>query len=176
MLRENKTKVIEGVRDRIDRMQAVILTDYQGINVEGMNVLRREFKNAGVEYTVIKNSLVGHAIEDRPYAADLAKHLKGMTAFAWTYGDPGAPARVILDFQKKNKDKLAIKCGVIGEKFLEAEAVGRTAFLPTLDQARATLLNLLQTPAQQLMSVLQAPARGVLNVLTARKRDLEEAS
>lgn len=174
MLRENKAKIIDDIRDRMDRMEAVILTDYEGINVETMNVLRSEFRKAGVEYRVVKNTFIDKAIEGRPFADSVREHLKGMTALAFTYGDPGAPARVLRDFRKKYNDKPGIKCGVIGEHFLGAEAVGRTADLPTLDQARATLLSLMQTPARQLMSLLQAPARGVLNVLTARKRDLEE--
>ncbi len=174
MLHENKIKVIGIVRERIDRMQAVVLTDYEGINVETMNMLRSELRKAGVEYTVIKNTLISKAMEGKPYALGVEPHLKGMTALAWTFEDPGAPARIILDFQKKHDSKPVIKCGVIGQQFLTAEAVGRTAHLPTMDQARAILLNLIQTPARQLMSLLQAPARGMLNVITARKRDLEE--
>jgi large subunit ribosomal protein L10 len=174
MLREDKSKVIDAVRDRIDRMQAVVLTDYQGIDVEAMNTLRGEFYKAGVEYTVVKNTLVDIAIEGRPFAEHLRPHLKGMTALAWTFEDPGAPARVIRDFQKKHDAKPVIKCGVVGEQFLEAEAMGETADLPTLDQARARILNLLQTPAQRVLTLLSSPARNIMNVLGARKADLEE--
>ena len=174
MLRENKAKVIEQLRDRLGRMEAVVLTDYEGINVESMTTLRSDFRKEGVEYMVAKNTLIEQALGDLPFAKDMKAHLHGMTALAWTYEDPGAPARVLKEFRKKNDNKPAIKCGVIGTRFLESDAVAKTADLPTMDQARATLLSLVQTPAKQLLSLLQAPARDVLNVITARKSSLEE--
>jgi large subunit ribosomal protein L10 len=114
MLRNDKQKVIEGLRDRIGRMTALVLTDYEGIDVEHMTVLRREFRRAGVEYTVVKNKLIQMALEGTPFAESLKPHLKGMTALALTYDDPSAPARVIREFRKTLQDKPAIKCGVVG--------------------------------------------------------------
>jgi large subunit ribosomal protein L10 len=175
MLRDEKQKVIEEMRDRIGRMSALVLTDYQGINVESMNVLRKEFRRAGVEYTVVKNTLFKVALEGTPFEKTVEPHLTGMTALAWTYEDPGAPARVIREFHKTMDNKPAIKCGIFGDQYLDGPDVAKTADLPTMDQARAMLLSVLQAPARQIMTLVQAPARQVLNVLSARKRKLEEA-
>jgi large subunit ribosomal protein L10 len=174
MLRNDKQKVIEGLRDRIGRMTALVLTDYEGIDVEHMTVLRREFRRAGVEYTVVKNKLIQMALEGTPFAESLKPHLKGMTALALTYDDPSAPARVIREFRKTLQDKPAIKCGVVGATFLDGPAAERTADLPNLDQARAMLLSIIQAPARRILSVLQAPARDVLGVIQARKRSMEQ--
>lgn len=176
MLRTDKQKTIEGLRDRIGRMAGLVLTDYQGIDVESMNVLRSEFRKAGVEYTVVKNTLLRLAIEGTPFEESVKPHLTGMTALAWTYEDPGAPARVIREFHRTSENKPAIKCGVIGDTYLEGPEVARTADLPTLDQAKAMLLSTIQAPVQQILRLVQAPARQVLNLLSARKRQLEEGS
>jgi large subunit ribosomal protein L10 len=175
MLHSDKQKVIEGLKERIDRMTALVLTDYEGIDVESMNVLRSEFRKAGVEYTVVKNTLIRIAMEGMPYAKSLEPHLSGMTALAWTYDDPGAPARVIRTFHKTLADKPAIKCGIIGETYLDGADVAKTADLPNMDQARAMLLSMIQAPARQILTLLQAPARDVAGVIAARQRSMEEA-
>lgn len=175
MHRDEKLRVIEGLRDRIDRMAALVLTDYKGINVDSINVLRSEFRRAGVEYTVVKNTLMKIALEGTPYEESLKPHLTGMTALAWTYDDPGAPARVIREFHRTLENKPVIKCGVVGKHYLDGPAMANTADLPNLDQARAMLLSVLQAPATQLMRLFQAPARDVMGVLSARKSSLEEA-
>ena len=176
MLRGEKQTTVEGLRDRIGRMTGFVLTDYQGIDVESMNSLRSEFRKAGVEYLVVKNTLFRIALEGTSFEKSIKPHLTGMTALAWTYEDPGAPARVIRDFHRTSKDRPAIKCGVIGEQYLDGPDVAKTADLPSMDQARAMLLSTFQAPATQILRLVQAPARQVLNLLSAWKKKLEEGS
>ena len=176
MLKGEKQKTIEGLRDRIGRMAGLVLTDYEGINVESMNSLRGEFRKAGVEYTVVKNTLMRIALEGTPFEESVKPHLTGMTGLAWTYEDPGAPARVIRDFHRTANNRPAIKCGIIGEQYLDGPDMAKTADLPTMDQARAMLLSTLVAPATQILRLVQAPARQVLNLLSALKNKLEEGS
>jgi large subunit ribosomal protein L10 len=176
MLRADKQKAIDGLRDRIGRMAGLVLTDYEGIDVESMNVLRSEFRKAGVEYLVVKNTLLRIALEGTPFEESVKPHLTGMTALAWTYEDPGAPARVIRDFHRTSDSRPAIKCGIIGEHYLDGPDVAKTADLPSMDQARAMLLSTIQAPATQILRLVQAPARQVMNLLSAWKHKLEEGS
>jgi len=176
MLRGEKEKAVEGLRDRIGRMAGLVLTDYEGIDVESMNSLRSEFRKAGVEFTVVKNTLLRIALEGTPFEESVKPHLRGMTALAWTYEDPGAPARVIREFHRTSDNRPAIKCGVIGKQYLDGPDMARTADLPTLDVARAILLSTIQAPAAQIVRLVQAPARQVMNLLSAWKQKLEEGS
>jgi len=173
MLRADKEKQIEVLRERIGRMVAVVLTDYTGIDVETMTGLRRKFRKAGVEYTVVKNTLFGLALEGSPVEKAVKPLLNGMTALAWTYEDPGAPARVIRDFHRVVDGKLVVKGGIFGTRFLPGSEVDMTADLPNLDRARSLLIGFLTIPASRFLSVLQAPARQVVNVVEAKRRDLE---
>lgn len=173
MLRSDKQKVIDSIRERFDRMSALVITNYEGLDVAGLTQLRREFRRVGAEYTVAKNTFVEKAMEGKPYAEVLKPHLKGMTGLAWTYDDPTTPMKVLREFRQKT-EKPVVKCGVLGSRFLSATDVEKTADLPSLPRARAMFLGLLQAPAQKLLALLQTPARQMLNVVVAHKDALEK--
>ncbi len=173
MLRNDKQKVIDSIKDRFDRMAGLLITNFEGLDVEGMTLLRRQFRKAGVEYTVVKNTFIVKAMEGKPYAEVLKPHLVGMTGVAWTYGDPSAPMKVLREFRQKT-EKPVVRCGVLGTQFLSAKDVEKTADLPSLPQARAMFLGVLQGPARKLLTLFQTPARQIMNVVNARKEALEK--
>ena len=85
-----KTEVIGDVKARFEKMTSVVFVDYKGMTVESATKLRAKFKAAGVEYKVVKNTLVKHAIKDQPYAAALKGSLTGMTGAWCCCGSPSA--------------------------------------------------------------------------------------
>src|ERR1700679_66347 len=104
MERESKTQQIGEIRARFDKMTAAVFLDYKGITVENATKLRAEFRKAGVEYKVCKNTLVKQAIKDLPYASKLSGKtanapLVGMTGIAWSYEDPSSGAKVVKAFR-----------------------------------------------------------------------------
>src|SRR5512143_3237797 len=115
MERAAKEKQIGEIKTRFGKMTAAVLLDFKGMTVEHATKLRAEFRKAGVEYTVVKNTLVKHAIKGSPYADELGKALVGMTGIAWSYEDPSAAAKVVKAFRKEAGDtvKLTVKAGVI---------------------------------------------------------------
>ena len=178
MIRERKKQQIEEVRDRFSRAISAVLVDFRGLDVASATELRAEFRKLGVEYRVVKNTVVRLALQGTELEKDdlLEKNLTGPTGIAWSYEDPSAAARVIKKFrQAENKaEKLAVKCGVLDDSVMPAESVESVlATLPGKDEIRGMLLAQLQAPAQSLLRQLQASAQNFSYLLDARRRQLE---
>ncbi len=172
MLRETKSEHIGQIRARFDKMTAAVFLDYKGMTVESATKLRDEFRKAGVEYKVCKNTLVKQALKGQPYVDQLGPALRGMTGIAWSYEDPSAAAKVVKAFKKEAAgEKLGIKAGLIEGSVLDAKAVeNQLATMPGKDELRATLLATLQAPLQQFVALLQAPAQNFVYLLSAKER------
>lgn len=169
MERSQKEAVIKTVKDKFDRMTSAVFLDFKGMNVEAVTKLRDQFRKSGVEYRVVKNTLVHHAIKHHAWAKALDKSLAGMTGIAWSYEDPSAAAKVVKAFRKDN-DKLKVKAGLIEGQVLSPDAVEtQLATMPGKNELRATLLATLQAPAQQLLQQLQAPAQNLVYLFKAKE-------
>lgn len=169
MERSQKEAVIKTVKEKFDRMTSAVFLDFKGMNVEAVTKLRDQFRKSGVEYRVVKNTLVHHAIKHHAWAKSLDKSLAGMTGIAWSYEDPSAAAKVVKAFRKDN-DKLKVKAGLIEGQVLSPDAVEtQLATMPGKNELRATLLATLQAPAQQLLQQLQAPAQNLVYLFKAKE-------
>ena len=114
MDRNGKNVELGELRDRFGKMTAAVFVDFKGMTVENVTKLRAEFRKAGVDYRVVKNTLVKHALKDAPYKSKLDGALVGMTGIAWSYEDPSAAAKVVKAFRKDPAgEKLQIKAGLI---------------------------------------------------------------
>ena len=173
MERATKDQAIGELKTKFDKMSAAVFVDYKGITVEQATKLRADFRKAGVEYKVVKNTLVKHAIKDKPYSAALKGPLTGMTGIAWSYEDPSAAAKVVKAFRKEVEanEKLKIKAGLIEGTVLDAKGVeDQLATMPGKNELRAKLLATLQAPLQQFVMLLNAPAQNFVYVLSAKER------
>jgi large subunit ribosomal protein L10 len=169
MERTQKAAVIKTVKDKFARMTSAVFLDFKGLNVEAVTKLRDQFRKSGVEYRVVKNTLVHHAIKEHAWAKSIDQSLAGMTGIAWSYEDPSAAAKVIKAFRKDN-EKLKIKAGLIEGQVLSSDAVeSQLASMPGKNELRATLLATLQAPAQQLLQQLQAPGQNFVYLLKAKE-------
>jgi large subunit ribosomal protein L10 len=179
MIREAKQQQIEAVRDRFSRAISAVLVDFRGLDVASATELRDEFRKQGVEYKVVKNTIIRLALQGTDLADndDLKKNLVGPTGVAWSFEDPSAAAKVIKRFREgENKaEKLQVKCGVLDNSVMPAESVESVlATLPGKDEIRSMLLAQLLAPAQSLVRQLQASAQNFAYLLDARKRQLEQ--
>ena len=141
MKRDRKEVIVQEVSEKINKSQGIYLTEFQGLSVSKMSELRREFRKVGVEYRVVKNTLIKQALKDLAGADKLAPGLKGTTAVAFGFDDPRAPAKVIRKFSKTNellKFKMASIDGVVfgpdqlqvlSEMLTKTENIGRAAGL-----------------------------------------------
>ena len=174
--RKAKNTAIGELKARFDKMTSLVLLDYKGLNVETVTKLRTEFRKAGVEYKVVKNTLVKQALKGTKLGDVLAKSLTGMTGVAWSYEDPSAAAKVVKAFKKDN-DKLTIRGGVIDGQMLDAKAVeDQLATMPGKDELRAQLLATMQAPLQQFVALLAAPAQNFAYLLDAKHREMGGSS
>ncbi|MCL2822476.1 MAG: 50S ribosomal protein L10 [Polyangiaceae bacterium] len=172
MNRTERSDSIQFLRERFDRMVSAVFVDFAGMTVEDVTKLREEFRKVGVEYRVVKNNLVHHAVEGRPYAGSIGTLLSGMTGIAWSFEEPGIAAKVVKAFVKDNP-KLKIKGGVVESDVLTAASVENVlATMPGKDELRSTLLATFMAPMQGLVRQLNAPRQNFAYLLDARKRQL----
>ncbi len=173
MIRATKDLQIGEIKARFDKMTAAVFLDFKGMTVEHVTKLRAEFRKAGVEYRVVKNTLVKHALKGAPFQEKLDDALVGMTGIAWSYEDPSAAAKVVKAFRKDPAgEKLQIKAGLIDGSILDAKAVeDQLATMPGKNELRATLLATLQAPMQKFVALLAAPAQNFAYLLAAKERD-----
>lgn len=159
--RPEKVAVVDEVRQRFSDSDAVLLTEYRGINVGELAALRRALREAGGEYKVYKNTLVRFAARD--LGLDLDDQLTGPTAIAFvptgSGGDPVAVAKALREFAKGNPN-LVVKGGVLGEKLLTAADAKALAELAPREELLARLAGLMAAPMQQFAGLLQAVPRG----------------
>ena len=150
---ESKKAVVEALTDKIQGATSVVFVDYKGITVAQDTELRKQFRDADVEYTVVKNTLTRFATQKVGY--DFDEILNGTTAMACTTGDPIAPARIICEFAKKNKLKtLTIKGGVVEGSVLSAADLNSFGELPSKNALVASVLGTFLAPISSLAFVL----------------------
>ncbi len=149
---ESKKAVVAALTSKMKEATSVVFVDYKGINVAQDTELRKQFREAGVEYSVVKNTLTNFAAKDAGY--DFAEVLNGTTAMASTTGDPIAPARIVCEFAKKNKNTLSIKGGVVEGSVLTAEQLNGFGELPSKNALVASVLGTFLAPISSLAFVL----------------------
>ena len=149
---ESKKAVVESLSTKMKEATSVVFVDYKGITVAQDTELRKQFREAGVEYSVVKNTLTNFAAKDAGY--DFAEILNGTTAMASTTGDPIAPARIVCEFAKKNKNVLTIKGGVVEGSVLSADQLNGFGELPSKNALVASVLGTFLAPISSLAFVL----------------------
>ena len=149
---ESKKAVVDSLTGKIQNATSVVFVDYKGITVAQDTELRKQFREAGVEYSVVKNTLTNFAAKNAGY--DFSEVLNGTTAMASTTGDPIAPARIVCEFAKKNKNVLSIKGGVVEGSVLSANALNGFGELPSKNALVAQVLGTFLAPISSLACVL----------------------
>lgn len=149
---ESKKAVVDALTGKIKEASSIVFVDYKGINVAQDTALRKQFREAGVEYTVVKNTLTRFATKEVGY--DFDEVLNGTTAMASTTGDPIAPARIVVEFAKKNKIALNIKGGVVEGSVLSAQQLNGFGELPSKNALVASVLGTFLAPISSLAFVL----------------------
>ena len=149
---ESKKAVVESLTGKIQDASSVVFVDYKGITVAQDTELRKQFRGAGVEYSVVKNTLTNFAAKNAGY--DFSEVLNGTTAMASTTGDPIAPARIVCEFAKKNKNVLSIKGGIVEGSVLSADALNGFGELPSKNALVAQVLGTFLAPISSLACVL----------------------
>jgi large subunit ribosomal protein L10 len=152
---ELKRVVVADIKDKFSRAKCAVLVDYRGLTVAEDTALRNEFRNAGCEYEVLKNTMINLAVDEMGYAEGMRPHLKGPTAVAFSYEDMVAPAKVVKTFIDKSK-KLTIKCGVLDGDFLDDAGVVALAALPSREVLIAKIMGSMMSAVSKFVYLVEA--------------------
>lgn len=162
--RAQKQAWIEDVNATAKNAGIMLVAHYKGMTVAEISDLRVQVRKAGAGFKVTKNKLATRAVAGTSY--EKIVHLfKGPTAIAYS-ADPVAAAKALSEFNKRN-DKLQLVGGAFGDTMLDKAAINQLATLPSLDELRAKIIAILQTPATRIAGVLQAPAAQLARVFSA---------
>lgn len=173
MARPEKVKQTEAIRDRLARSGAVIFTDFRGLNVGEIAALREKLRAAGVEYKVVKNTLLGRAAESLGIGG-LDPYLEGPTAAAFAGDDPVAPAKILQDYIRTAR-KLEVKGGLIEGRVVSAAEIKQLADLPSKPDLLAKALGSITAPLYGLMSVMTGLQRNFVYALDQIRQKMEAA-
>jgi large subunit ribosomal protein L10 len=171
--RPEKVAKVEEIRERLSRVQGAVITDYRGLDVGEITELRKQLREAGVEFKVLKNTLTILAAREVGME-EIVPYLTGPTAIAFGYDDPVTAAKIISEFAKKNKE-LEIKGGLVEGRVLGPEAVQALADLPSREVLLSMVLRAMQGPIAGMMNVLQGNIRNFVYALEAVRKKKEEA-
>jgi len=153
---KQKQAVIDEIKEKLEKAQSAVVIDYIGITVEQADAMRKKLRESNVDYTVYKNTLMNRAIEGTKYES-LKEVLSGPSAFAFSYEDAIAPARVLSGIIKEYK-KMEFKAGVIEGTFYNADGVKAVATLPSREELIAKFMGSIQSPVSKFVRTLQAVA------------------
>ena len=149
---ESKKAVVDSLTEKIQNATSVVFVEYKGITVAQDTALRKQFRDADVDYSVVKNTLTRFAAKNAGY--DFSELLNGTTSMASTTGDPIAPARIVCEFAKKNKLPITIKGGIVEGSVLSAQQLSGFGELPSKNALVAQVLGTFLAPISSLAFVL----------------------
>lgn len=172
---ELKKQVVAEIAEKIKNSESMVVVSYTGITVEQITNLRTKFREANVDYCVLKNTLVRRALNDLNIEG-MDEHLLGPSAFA--FGDAVNPAKIVADFidaEKDNAKKMQIKAGVIDGRVIDVNEVRALSKLPGRDVLIAKMMGSMNAPITNFVGVLSATLRSLVYALDSVRKQKESA-
>ncbi|MBF0524759.1 MAG: 50S ribosomal protein L10 [Deltaproteobacteria bacterium] len=165
MNREQKDKIVQDMHKRFARAKAVVLTNFSGLTVEKISRLRDSLRESGVEYKVVKNSLMNLAAQDTGVSR-LKDHFAGPAGVAISYDEPITMAKVLADFAKA-EDKFSIKVGFVDGSVFQGDEIVQISKLPPREVLLAKLLGTMNAVPTGFVSTLNQVIATFLRALQA---------
>jgi large subunit ribosomal protein L10 len=162
----DKQKIVEELHEKAGKAQFAVLTDFRGLSVAKLEELRKALREAGVDFQVVKNTLLLRASQDTDLA-NIKEHFSGPNALVLAYGDPVPAAKALSRFAKENDKLFALKAGVLSGKPVGKDDIRAIAELPSREELLSQLLRALNAVPGGFVQVLAAVPRSMYNVLNA---------
>jgi large subunit ribosomal protein L10 len=172
MKRTDKEGFVEEFRERVQESPAIFLTDFTGLDVKSMTVLREALRQNGAEYLVVKNRLMLRALQDTELP-DLSGWLTGPTGVVLGHSGPVEAAKAVTDFAKDHGDRPAFKVAVLDNALLDAGQIDQLAKLPPRDQLLSMLAGALEAPMAALAGALEGKLQEMVGLLKALQEEQE---
>lgn len=171
LTKEQKKNLLERLRDRFSRSKAAVFTNYQGLKVNEVNTLRTKLKEKGIDYKVVKNSLVKLALKDKNIKVEESVLDKPL-AVAFGYEDEIEPNKIVYQFNKEN-EKLEILGAIVNGEFVNTNIVRSLAILPSREELYAKIVSSLASSLSGLVNVLQRNLRELISILKQYQEKLD---
>jgi large subunit ribosomal protein L10 len=168
--RTEKEEVISKLHEKMAKAKAAILAEPRGLNVATVTELRKKFREAQVDYKIVKNTLAQRAAKGTP-VEPLVDQFVGPTALVMSYSDVVAPAKILADFAK-DRENFKIRSGVVEGKVVDAKAVQALAKMPGIQELRGKIAGLIAQPATRLARIIGTPGQKLAQVMKAREDQL----
>lgn len=160
MRREKKKRISEELREDLREAGIVYLTDFTGLDVKAMTDFRDRLRENGVQYKVVKNTLMRRALEGLDFP-DIGEHLNGPTGLVLGTDDPVLPARVVTEFAAEHEDRPTVKVGVVDRRTISPEEIGTMATLPPRDELLGSIARGLTAPVADMVNILNGLIRDI---------------
>lgn len=172
MERNQKIELLNRLKEDLKGIDSVFLCNFKGLTVEKDTDFRRQVRDSGSKYEVVKNTVLKLAFEDSEFST-LDEHLKGNTALAYNKEDIVAIAKLISEFATKN-DQFEFKAGVVQGKLIDIDDLKTLASLPSKDVLISKLMYMLNFPIQGFATALNGVLRNAVVVLDQIAKQKEE--
>lgn len=169
---QEKVAAVDDLKERLEGVKTVLLTEYRGLTVQQMSELRKQLRAVSAQYKVVKNRLAKIAISSSELEV-LRGQLTGPVGIIVSKDDPVAVAKAVSTFARTNQ-ALTIKGGYVEGRVMAPEGLRALADLPSKDALRSQVVGAIQGPLAQVVSLLQAPQRELAYILAERGRGAAE--
>jgi large subunit ribosomal protein L10 len=176
MTKDQKAEIIKATAEKIRRADGLYLLSFLKLTVHQANNLRREFFKIGVDYEVIKNTLLKRALEEVGGYEDVYPYLVNQTGVVFAHGDAVQPARVLEKFVKTNNDRPTVKACVIEKQVFDGARLAEVAALPTHKDLIAGILGTIEAPAQGIVGTIHAVLSGIVYAIDAIEKQKAQAA
>jgi large subunit ribosomal protein L10 len=178
MTRDEKVQQVSELTEVVGSASAFYFTDYQGLTVAQATELRNQFRKAGVQYKVAKNTLLRRALSDKGLLTDqISTSMKGQTAVAFGFEDPAAPARVLKEFlEKSGAEKPSLKLAWLDGTIYDGKQLKTIAALPTKKDIMASIVGSLASPISGIVGALGALQRDIVYLIDAIEKKKAETA
>lgn len=175
LTKEKKELIVEDLSKRFSTASTFVFADFKGMDVQEMNVLRRQMQGEGVRFTVVKNTLLRRIMDNVGLDSDepCLKQLEGQTGIAYAT-DEVLPAKIIERFAKNHGGRPSVKAGYVAGRSLDAESVKKLAELPGRDELLSKMLGSLQAPMRDFAAVGAGLIRKFIYAVDALRRNRED--
>ena len=167
MNKEQKKNYIVDMNSKFENSESVLVTHYQGLTMKQLDELRSQMREHGIKFQITKNRITKIALE-KTKCKNLSDLFTGPTAVAFS-SNAIISARILSKFSKTNEN-LKLLGGIMGNEILDQVAVQNVANLPTLDEARSTIIGILKAPASKFVSILLARSEKMSNLTTENSK------
>ncbi|MGH7640481.1 MAG: 50S ribosomal protein L10 [Candidatus Dormibacteria bacterium] len=171
---QTKQDQVAELAEKLGRMRSAVLSDYRGLSVAELEELRSGFREAAVDFLVLKNTLARRAGE-KAGVPQLTDALVGPNAVAIGYDDPALPARLLVAYARANRRPEMVLGGIAEGQLLGPQEVRQLAELPSREVLMAQLLGVVESAVGQLVQLLESPVRDLVGLLEAKAQATPEA-